>query len=754
MQQFSLRSALYFVAAGSMFIQHAEVNVLTANGSNDRTNANLEETQLSPSNVRSGSFGKLGSFPVDGQVYSQPLYVNAVSIPGQGLRNILVIATMHNSVYAYDADSIAVPRLLWKTNLGPSVPASGVFTTYADIWPEIGILSTATIDPARGVFYVVCETLRGGKAAFDLHALDLISGAERMNGPVTIAGNANGTLAFDPQQHIQRPGLLLANNAVYLAFGSHADEKPWHGWLMSYDASDLSKQRGVYLSTPSGEGGAIWQSGRGLAADERGNVYFMTGNGTYDGVQNFGESFVKVTGSAALPVGSFAPSNWEDLNASDYDLSTGVALIPGTHTVLGGDKFGDFYVLDGDSFGKKDSGSGSSFQTVSGVVRGGMFNFALWPQPNATYLYVQGFQDPVRSYQIAGRQLNPVSVASASVDNPRGGMTISADGARNGILWETTGNFKDPAIPGTLHAFDAADLSNELWNSGMNSRDAIGAFTKFVNPTIANGKVYVATSSGAVAVFGLLGSGTTGPPKPSITSVRNGASFSADAIAPGEAVTLFGVGLGPASGVGMQLDDSGLIPTTLSDVRVLFNGVAAPVLYASTDQVSAIVPSILSSQSVTLQVANQDAVSDPFSLDVAPAAPGIFSADGSGAGQGLIWNEDGTGNSGANPAAPGSTVSLFLTGAGQTDPAGPDGGMVTGDVLPQPVLPISAQIGGQTAQVIYAGGVQGMAYGITEVKVQIPAESPAGPEVQVIIQIGDAVSQPGITMAIQSSSNN
>ena len=334
-----------------------------------------------------------------------------------------------------------------------------------------------------------------------------------MNGPVVItaqasgsgAGSVGGVIPFDPRQHLQRPGLLLSNGAVYVAFGSHMDQSPWHGWVMAYDASDLSAQRGVFLTTQNGEGGAIWQSGRGLAADDAGSIYSMTGNGDFDGAGDFGESFLKLSGPGAVLADWFTPAMWKTLTDVDADLSTGPALIPGSHNLVGGDKYGQLYLLNGDAMGKLDSPDTESSPIFSGAVIGGMFNFALWSRLGTAYVYVQGYQDVVKSYEISGAQFNPTPVSSGltPVASPRVGMTISANGVRNGILWETTGDFTSSSVPGTLHAFDAMNLSNELWNSSQNPAEGnLGGFAKFVNPTVVNGKVYVATSSGAVVVYG------------------------------------------------------------------------------------------------------------------------------------------------------------------------------------------------------------------------------------------------------------
>jgi hypothetical protein len=493
----------------------AQVSIPTANGDNYRTNSNLRENKLTPQNVQAGLFGKLGSFRVDGQIYAQPLYASNLVFPDGIARNVLLITTMHNSVYAYDADMPSAAGLLWQVNLGRAFPTSLWNASYTDISPEVGILGTGAIDLQAGVLYVVGETLEAGAAAFSLHALDLVTGVERMNGPAVItaavsgsgAGSVGGVIQFDPGQHLQRPGLLLANNAVYVAFGSHMDQSPWHGWVMSYNASDLTATPGVFLTTPNGEGGAVWQSGRGLAADDTGAVYGMTGNGDFDGAGDFGESFVKLSGNGGALIDWFTPANWQTLSDVDADLSTGPAVIPGTHYVVGGDKYGQLYLLNGDAMGKLGSEETEGSPVFSGAVIGGMFNFALWNRLGTAFIYVQGYHDVVKSYQIASAAFDttPASSGTNSVASPRVGITISANGPRDGILWETTGDFTAASVPGTLHAFDALNLADELWNSGENAtQDSLGAFAKFVNPTVVNGKVYVATSSGAVVVYGSL----------------------------------------------------------------------------------------------------------------------------------------------------------------------------------------------------------------------------------------------------------
>lgn len=506
----ALLAVLSIQAAG------AQVNVLTANYSNLRTNANTQETQLTTANVAPGQFGRVGTFAVDGQVYAQPLYVSGLSIPGQGVHNVLFVATMHNSVYAFDADSVQGPIVLWHVNFGPSVPST-LFPSYSDITPEIGILSTGAIDLQRDALYVVSMNLVANAPQFRLHALDLATGQEKLNGPVIIGGAVQGngagswgsTVPFDNFWHIQRPGLLLANNMVYVSFGSHGDQWQWHGWVMTYNASDLSQQKGVFNATPNGLGGSFWQSGRGLAADEKGSVYAVSSNGDYDGISNFAQSFLKLAGAAPQLADWWTPSNWQTMTSLDQDLSAGPALVPGTHLLVGGDKAGQLYLVNGDAMGHLDNGSGAA--QVIPASQGIIFEFALWSRPGGALVFVQEEAGPVLAYQISNGVLNPsqVSASNTATIFSSGGMAISANGAQDGtaILWETTGDRSSSLRPGTLHAYDASNLANELWNSDMaNGPDFLGTFAKFARPTIANGKVYVPTFSDSVTIYGLLSS--------------------------------------------------------------------------------------------------------------------------------------------------------------------------------------------------------------------------------------------------------
>jgi uncharacterized protein (TIGR03437 family) len=738
-------------------LSHAQI---TANGGNDRTNANLQETQLTPASVSASTFGKFGTFSVDGQVYAQPLYVGGLAIPGKGTHNVLFVATMHNSIYAFDADSATSPVILWQATLGAPVPAPMLFGQYGDIAVEVGILGTPVIDRQRNVIYAVTDILQGGAPAFFIHALDLATGAERLNGPVAIKGSvpgtgsaaSGGTVAFDPKQHIQRPALLLANGAVYAAFGSHGDDSPYHGWLISYDASNLARQMGVYMSTPNGDGGSFWQSGRGPAADEQGNIYTLTGNGDFDGVQNFGQSILKLSGAAPSLAGSYTPVNWKAMSDNDADLAAGPALISGTHRMVAADKAGNLYLLDGDAMGKPGADS-SAFQ-VFPISEGSIFNFAVWGRPGNSYLYVQARNEPLKCFQVTPSGFNsvPVSMSATPVRWVRTGMTLSADGTQlgTGILWQITGNYNDATVPATLHAYDASNLAVELWNSDMNGeRDTMGPTVKFVGPTVADGKVFAPDLSNEVIVYGLHPPVQQHPGQPVIGAVASAASYSGAAVAPGEIVAVFGANLGPANPAGMELDATGSVATIIAGTQVLFDGVPGPMVFASTGQVNAIAPFTLSSQTAQVQVQYQGSVSGSFTMPVAPAVPAVFSLDGSGAGQGIILNQDGSVNSADRPAPAGSVIVLYATGAGQTSPPGRDGAVVTVDDLPVPVLPVAVFIGGQRAKVLYAGGAPGTVEGVIQVNVEIPVDVSVGPAVSLVLRVGAAGSQPGITVAVK-----
>src|ERR1035441_6061887 len=439
------------------------------------------------------------------------------------------------------------------------------------------------------------------------------------------------------------------------------------------------------------------------------------------------------------------------MSDNDDDLSAGPALVAGTHTVIGADKGGQLYVVNGDAMNQP--GSAVIFQASTGSI----FNLAVWSRGGSASVYAQGEGEPVKCFQVTGNTVNPTPVSTAlnSVPYGRIGMTISADGVQDGsgVLWETTGDYFN-GTPGTLHAYDASNLANELWNSDMNpARDQMSPITKFVAPTVANGKVYVPGNSNAVTVYGLLPPpGDGDPSSPSIAMVVNAASYS-PAVSPGELVAIFGSSLGPAAPVGLKLDASGSVATTIGDTQVLFDGVASPMIFASASQVNAVVPFGVAAGTTEGQGQYQGQASLSLRSIVVPAAVGIFTVNSSGVGQAIALNQDGSPNSPLDPAAPGSAITLLATGAGQWLPAGVDGAIVGAGELPRPILPVHALVGGQPAEVQYAGAAPGIVEGVIQVNLLIPAASQTGAAVPLLLQVGNSTSQPGITLAIQPPAN-
>ncbi|HVN04402.1 MAG TPA: hypothetical protein VMT86_08295 [Bryobacteraceae bacterium] len=758
------RTTLCLVFMASAGVLRAQVDVLTANYDNNRTNANLNESILNTNNVNPTQFGKLYTFPVDGEVYAQPLYVHALNMAGKGTRNVLYVATMHNSVYAFDADATTGTAPLWHVNLGSSIdPASFSIAgaePYSDILNEIGILGTPAIDKTGGVLYVVDETLVNGSMAFYLHALDITDGSEKMNGPVQIQGavegsgwggsgdSVNGMVQFIAADHLQRPGLLLANGTVYISFGSHGDYAPWHGWIVAYSAADLQQQTAIFNTTPSAAGSAIWQGGRGLAADADGSVYCSTGNGNYDGVVSWGETVLRLTSTLDI-ADWFTPSEYADWTDDDLDYgSNGPILIPGTNLLIAGGKAGLVALVDRTNLGHQasDSDAVQVFQGTS-PVKFAIFNAALWGLPGGPILYLWAFHDSLREYQMQNGTFNttPLAMNSTALNGlPFSGMAVSSNGSvpGSGIFWATAVASANLPSPGSLHAFNALDVSEELWNSDMEgARDAMGNFTKFANPTVANGKVYVPTDSGQVVVYGLL-------PVPGIVAVENAASFSSYTVAPGELITIFGYSIGPATPIGAVLDGQGKISTSLAGHTVTFDGVAAPLLYASAGQINAVVPfSVAGKSSTLMRVYDASGSSYAVTLPVSTTAPATFTIGASG--QGAILNQDLSVNSASNPAARGSWISIYATGAGVLTPPVEDGTLVADGQLPQAVAPVTVTIGGLAATVNYQGGAPGLVAGVMQINAQVPSGVAPGSAVPVTISAGGTAGLNTVTVAVK-----
>jgi uncharacterized protein (TIGR03437 family) len=740
-----------FVLASGMLAQQ---DVTTGSYDNYRTNADLNETILTPSKVKSSTFGKLFSLSVDGQIYAQPLYRQNVAIAGQGTHNVVFVATMHNTVYAFDADTPRTP--LWSVNLGPSVPTSSYLSdigAYTDITPENGILSTPVIDPATGAMYVVAATFENGAFVYRLHALDSGSGSELFGAPVTVAmqvpgvgdNSVGGSVTFDASQHIQRPALLLANGSVYVSFGSHGDSAPYHGWMVAYSAQNVQNQISIFNATPNGSEGAIWQSGRGPAADAAGNIYVVSSNGDSDFTSNFSQSVLKLDPAQLTVSDWFAPFNFQVLSDGDEDLGTsGPLLIPNTNYLVTGGKAGVLYLVDQTAMGHTSANDSQILQSVN-VGGFGLFNMALWNRPDGPLLYTHIANAPVVAYKMSGGQFSASPVAQ-SVNGfvvPFQGMTLSANGTQpgSGILWVTGVNSWPLPASGVLHAYNADGL-NEIWNSTMNDGDALGGFVKFANPTVANGKVFVPTMDYQLLVYGLNYNVVSAP---LVTGIVNAASYSNAAVAPGEMVAIYGQNLGPQS-ISVATFDNSNTNTLLAGTQVTFNGIPAPIVYTSSGAAAAIVPyEIAGSSQAAVVVSYNGQPASTQTVNVTDAVPGIFSADSSGSGPGAILDADYSLNGPANPAAAGSVVVIYATGGGQTNPP-TTSGMVTTAAMPL-ADSVTVTVGGQPAQVLYAGNAGGEVGGMVQINLQLPAGVTG--TVPVIVTVGNHVSQATITMSIR-----
>jgi len=528
-----------------------QVSVLTQRYDAARSGSNLQELLLRASNVNVSQFGKLFTRSVDGQIYAQPLYVPNVSIPGQGKHNVVYVATMKNTVYAFDADVPGVVGAFWQINLGSPVPY--LDTGSADINETIGITGTPVIDLSTGTLYCVTKTKENNNYFQRLHALSITTGQEKFGGPVVIqasisgtgAGNVNGTISLDPLRHLNRPGLLLLNGVVYVTFGSHGDKLPYHGWIVAYKAATLQRAA-IYNSTPNGGKGGIWQAGHGLVADESGFVFLMTGNGTFSansGGTNLGMSFLKLSTPDLSVVDWFTPYNFGSLNTADEDVgSSGPLLIPGTNLVLGGGKEGVLYLLNRDNMGHYFSGSNNqivqNFHATAGHIHGSP---VYWDSPSkGPLVYVWSERDYLKSFKVVNGKLQttPAAQSTMKVPNgmPGGMLSVSASGnaADTGIVWAShpySGDANVGTVAGILRAFDASNVAVELWNSKRNSaRDDVGNFAKFCPPVVANGKVYLATFSNQLVVYGLLSgssSDTEAPTAPANLSATSVTSSSA-----------------------------------------------------------------------------------------------------------------------------------------------------------------------------------------------------------------------------------
>lgn len=504
-------------------------NVLTYHDDVARTGQNLNETTLTTSNVNSSSFGKVGFLTTTGKVDAEPLYVANLTIGGP-THNVVFVATEHDLVYAFDA---ATFTQLWQTSVLGTGEAPSDPHNCSQITPEIGITSTPVIDLSAGahgtIFVVAMSKDSSGKYHQRLHALDLTTGAEQGGSPVEIQATypiSGGQDTFDPYQYAERAGLLLENGVIYMGWTSHCDETPYQGWLMGYSESTLQQTSALDV-TPNGSEGSIWMAGSGLAADPSGSIYFLDANGSFDTSLNgsgfpangdYGNSFMKVsTASGTLTVADyFATSNTVAESNADEDLGSGGALVlpdlkdgsgNTVHLAVGAGKDGIIYVVNRDNMGKfNPSNNGAVYQELQGKIGGQEFGMPAYF--NGT-VYYGAVSSTLTAFPITNGKLaaTPSSISSINAKYAYPGATpsISANGTSNGIVWavQNTGGGGGGGAA-VLHAYDATNLANELYNSNQatNSRDAF-VDNKFITPMIAGGKVFVGTPTG-VAVFGLL----------------------------------------------------------------------------------------------------------------------------------------------------------------------------------------------------------------------------------------------------------
>jgi hypothetical protein len=498
----------------------SNVRVLTYHNDVARTGQNLLETVLTPATVSSKAFGKLGFFATDGLVDAEPLYVSNLMLAGHP-HNVVFIATEHDSVYAFDADSLAE---LWRVTVLLPGETPSDDRHCAQVSPEIGITATPVIslNSEQPVMYLVAMSKDGEGNYFQrLHALDITTGAEIPGSPTTIEAdypNLQGNTTFDPKQYKERAALLLQDGIIYTTWASHCDEGPYTGWIIGYKAANL-EQANVLNITPNGTDGAIWMSGCGPAADAQGNIYFLDGNGTFDTTLdasgfpvhgNFGNAFLKLSNAGGkLVVADYFDSHSTQAESDrDADLGSGGALVlPDVKDAsgktwqfaLGAGKTNKIYVINRNALGKFNAKSDSGlYQRLDHALVGPVFST---PAYFNNRVYFAAVNDTLKAFPIENAKLGfePTSRSVARFAYPGATPSISANGDTDGIVWVVEARGSDA---GVLHAYDASDLTRELYNSAKtNGRDAFSD-NKFITPMIANGRVFVGTLTG-VTIFGL-----------------------------------------------------------------------------------------------------------------------------------------------------------------------------------------------------------------------------------------------------------
>lgn len=535
-KEFSQKQSVYKIDS----LPKNSISVLTQHNDNTRAGWNNHETFLTINNVNTTSFGKQFVLNVDDQVYAQPLVISNLNISG-GIHNVVYIATVSNTVYAFDAEN---GNQIWQRNYTDPqyvrAPRNTDMTgacggSYFDFSGAMGIVGTPVIDSVSQTIYFVARSTNGsGRFVQFMHAVNLLNGSEQPGSPVeitaTIAGSGDGSinnlLSFDAQKQNQRQALTLSNGIVYVSFSSHCDWGPYHGWILGYDSKTLL-QKIVYNNTPNGYNGGIWESGMGMAADTQGNLYCVTGNGSV-GVNNDptnpinrGESALKlhVNGSTLTISSYFTPYNYQFLETNDLDYGgLGAFLIPNSNTFFTGCKDGNFYVLNKDNMGGYTAGVNQIQQTITinNVDANMHCQPSYFKSASKEYVYVWPENEPLHAipfnsgtglFDMSNQMLYNVN---GPVGQNGGVISVSSNGNidTTGIVWIAHAvppfDAEHGVQPGILRAFSAIDISKELWNNQQNATlDGAGKYAKFSSPTIANGHVYLPTFSNQVVVYGL-----------------------------------------------------------------------------------------------------------------------------------------------------------------------------------------------------------------------------------------------------------
>ncbi|MFZ3200919.1 MAG: malectin domain-containing carbohydrate-binding protein [Candidatus Acidiferrales bacterium] len=537
---YGLSLAVLLLAAS--FPALAQVNYTTQHNDLSRTGDNLSETTLNQSNVNANTFGMLWKVSVDDEVYATPLYVHGLTVNG-ATHNVVYVATVNNSVYAFDADTGGTA--LWHTNYGTPTNHTVVGQggcgagAYNDFQGNIGIVGTPVIDTSNDEMFFVAHTMVSGTHTQTLYAINILTGATVKSVVITATG-------FNSTTNNQRPAITLYNGNVYIAWSSYCDTTPYDGFIMAYSESALT-QVAVFNDTSTGTQGGIWQAGQGLNVDSSGNIYVMTGNGTWDGSKNFGESFVKLNPSNLTEEDYFTPADWSTLNGGDVDLgAAGGLLIPGTNLIVGGGKAGIFYLLNTGNMGHEttgDTGVVQEFQVsypnpiCDGYIHGGPAYYDSSSLGQLIYIWAQN--DYLHEFKFNGSTFpSTVPYADSPLPSPPCGepgvmMSISANGNTDStaILWGNeilSGDANHTTVPGVIRAFNATNVNQELWDSQQDAtRDSCNNFAKDSYPVVVNGKVYLASfgtataGSGQLCAYGLLSTTCNTPTTPGTLSATS-----------------------------------------------------------------------------------------------------------------------------------------------------------------------------------------------------------------------------------------